>query len=278
MTSRGKKIVATSWAQDPDATENVDTKPLRKVFVRLNSYYRQNDNTNSADCRFSLNNQLLTGARHISIESISMPNMFYNVTHNDDSFRIRHGVGFATTTTVIVPVGYYTITQLVDYINAQIVASNIALTVNEVTKRVKIDGGELNPFYIANVANSIYYTLGWSNSNVIEEDPAGYESFTGPFAYDMSGVTSVYIHSNMLPLKSVDTFGETNDCIFTLSMDQPFGKRTFWKASSEELASTNTTTGSANLTNFYIQLRDKWGYQLDLNGTEWDMVIVAYCE
>ena len=219
----------------------------------------------------------------IIIKSASIPNVFYNVRNNiNNKLYIFHS---GNDYLITIPEGQYTLTQLLDYLNAQpaFLNTGVNLTFNPLLNKIITNNPTIFNFeYLATyppdpsidkIISRCYKLLGLE-AGVDYTIPNS--TFTHPHICDLSGVKNVYVNCSFTKLNSMDSRGY-RDLGGIIPMDVPFGSiKTYINQEQTLDIIQRDPTYSQNLTNPVITLNDVDGNQLNTNGVDWEMCFKIY--
>lgn len=245
------------------------------------------------------NTQLIQSISRIVMINADIPNVFYNINSTGYNFQNIGNNRFIYTNSgnvsiaVIIPPGQYTIQQVLDIINANIVlnglytpTNGIILVLDPITGKVKYTnttGSQL--FGINNGLN----VPGFPNLTSTLSNYLGFQN-GGPWAYtpsvsalnfpNLNGLAEVYITSQKMSDFSslVAGYGIVYPVILNIPLDKPFGSYVNYKNYDPELADIEfpSITQGVNLQSIDLQVRDKWGNILDLSGLPFNLICKVY--
>lgn len=123
------------------------------------------------------------------ISYAQIPSTYYNITPTNNVF--NYGLGLLTNVQIIVPVGSYTLNDLINTIQTLLVAlPNISVNFNTITNLITISSS-VNFSLNFNVNNSISSVLGFS-PNLVYSNSLGFTGLFVPKIYD----NAIYIGCN----------------------------------------------------------------------------------
>lgn len=220
----------------------------------------------------------------IIIKSASIPNVFYNVRDNVNN-KLFVGDGVQNVYLITIPEGQYTLTQLLDYLNAQPAFSNTGanLTFNPLLNKIITNNPTIFNFEyfgtygvgspINRMISRCYKLLGLE-AGTSYSFPTG--ANTHPHICDLSGIKNVYVNCSFTKLNSMDSRGY-RDLGGIIPMDVPFGSiKTYINQEQTLDVIQRDPTYSQNLTDPVITLADVDGNTLDTNGVDWEMCFKIY--
>jgi hypothetical protein len=220
----------------------------------------------------------------IVIKSASIPNVFYNVRDNINN-KLFVGDGVENVYLITIPEGQYTLTQLLDYLNAQPAFLNTGanLTFNAQLNKIITNNptifnfeyfGIFGPNSPNNKIISGCYELLGLTSGVNYSFPTG--ANLHPNICDLSGIKNVYVNCSFSKLNAIETKGY-RDLGGIVPMDVPFGAvKTYLNQEQALDIIQRDPTYSQNLTDPEITLTDIDGNLLNTNGVNWEMCFKIY--
>jgi hypothetical protein len=238
------------------------------------------------------NTQLMQSVSSVVMNSCDIPNVFYNINNTGYNFANSGNNVFLFTDkdgnlqTVTVPAGQYTITQLLAVINNFIVnlgtytpTNGVTLSLNPITNKIEVNNntsGQLFGLPATNPAFTMAPYIGLTSSITI----VGTSSASLQDLPNLAGIQEVYITSqkvsNFSNLVVADSI--QYPCILNVQIDVPFGQFAHYKAQNPEIDDIEygSITQGVNLQVIDIQLRDRWGNILDLQGLPFNLIMKAY--
>ena len=220
----------------------------------------------------------------IIIKSASIPNVFYNIRDNVNN-KLFVGDGVQNVYLITIPEGQYTLTQLLDYLNAQtaFITLNVTLSFNPLLNKIITNNPTIFNFEyfgtygvgspINRMISRCYKLLGLE-AGTSYSIPLG--AFTHPHICDLSGIKNVYVNCSFTKLNSMDSRGY-RDLGGIIPMDVPFGSiKTYINQEQTLDVIQRDPTYSQNLTDPVITLADVDGNTLDTNGVDWEMCFKIY--
>lgn len=257
MTSREKRVVISSDDKDRDSVSNSNFK------VTLKERYA----TQAID--------------RISIAEIIVPNAFYNISDGsadagngpaNNELILEQKVGLPLYITI--PMGQYNVIQFIATlqanINLAIVGDSVVITRNDITNLLTFTF--LIGTYIFSGLSSIAPVIGFINSVI-----NGPLIYIMPYPPDLSGINSVYIHSEALSDGSgIDANKGIINLVDSVSLHNvPYGTFAYKQTTDDVFALINYTM-PRNLNVIDIRLRDREGKILNIGTKRLTLVIKMY--
>lgn len=242
-----------------------------KIIIIASNDKNNTSNTNSdfvVDLKETYHTQ---GIKNILVESISVPNVFYNVRSSTGS--VNNVIVFQEAgqgvLNVSIPEGQYTTTTLMtaieDAVNPSLVnGPTLALTQDPLTNKITFAINPLNnavTFFDASAGSSLAPVFGLESGTIV----AGFTAGTAPYPPDLTGVNMVYIHSPELGENhSINAdFGLIKSIDSVSFHDVPYGSFAYKQNDEADLKLINFDI-ARNLKRVSIILRDDKGKKLDI--------------
>ncbi|MHA2010683.1 MAG: hypothetical protein ACW980_25510 [Promethearchaeota archaeon] len=222
-------------------TSNEVIKNSKCRFLRISSEDKATGNNTRFTVDIGQSGGIIDNVFGFIIHSIECPNVFNNITTNNNNYQVGFG-GPATETDLDlnVPVGYYLIDDLISIMNAQIsaqiaingdtytfVLSKVGIFPNE---RIQIDvnglsAGSCNLF---SSDNTIWENLGiFTTPNAIPPNTpvtiVNGVPYVSPYIPNLIGETAVYVHSRTLAPNHLVEGSGSFSVVDKLNLDNPFG-------------------------------------------------------
>jgi hypothetical protein len=210
----------------------------------------------------------------IVMKSCSIPNTQYNINSNNNSFEFLIGGGpTPTSTTIFVPVGNYTIDELINELTGSGVGEFYGMQIV-----IEFPSGKLNFTFNTTVqllnvesGNSMGTTLGL----LVNSGPIS--NYTADSLPNLTGLQNIYVVSQTLSggtgmidstLNQLAVFGHVN-------MTVPFGQYLHFTTNEEQqdevFFPSDRTIGEVDLS-----LYNDRGQIIDLQGLDWSMIAKIY--
>lgn len=258
--------------------------------VRVSSDFKMLPTMSNSNFAVAYNNtQLMQSISSVVMNSCDIPNVFPNINSTGYNFTNSGNNVFifsdkdGSDQTVVVPAGQYTITQLLAVINTFIVnmgtyspTNGVQLSLDSITNKIQVINTTptLQPFGLITTSTMAPY-LGITDPLI----PIG-QSYSFQGLPNLAGIQEVYITSQKVSNFSnlVVADGIQYPCILNVQIDVPYGQFAHYKAQNPEIDDIEygSITQGINLQVIDIQLRDRWGNILDLQGLPFNLIMKAY--
>jgi len=261
--------------------------------VRVSSDFKMLPSMSNSNFAVAYNNtQLIQGVTSVVMNSCDIPNVFPNINSTGYNFANNGNNLFVfsdkdgSLQTVVVPAGQYTITQLLAVINTFIVSlgtyspiNGVQLTLNPITNKIEVVNTTPTeqPFGLpfTNPAFTMAPYIGLLDTLI----PLG-TSYSLQGLPNLAGIQEVYVTSQKVSNFSNLVVGDgiQYPCILNVQIDKPYGQWVHYKAQNPEIDDIEypSITQGLNLQVIDIQLRDRWGNILDLQGLPFNLIMKAY--
>lgn len=222
----------------------------------------------------------------IIIKSASIVNNFYNIRSGINNKLYVEGTsgGFPSSGVVTITPGQYTITSLLDHINAKPAFINFGATLSfdsATNKIITTVTGSTNFSYLAgptfllpnNTAiEGAYNVLGLVKGTDYVFTPGAH---LHPNMCDLSGVKNIYVETNFSKMNSLDSKGYRNVAVI-IPMDVPYLSVKSYVNQEQLLENIDKEPGSYNLSSPIIEFLDIDRNILDTSGINWEMCFKIY--
>lgn len=243
----------------------------QSMLVRIDSKDRSTGSASPYEMRVNLNDYMLHNIRRILLKSVFLPNTQYNINANNNQLTYDAGAGDKTIT---IPVGQYTVTELLDEMIVQFAAEAPAITmtyvVNSVTKKIQLTFGGTT---ILRASSIIAKIIGMGDA-----DTANLTVHNLPNMYNLSGLQKVYIGSNTIAKgTTMSSSDKSHISVFTeIPITVDFGEIQHRVLS--DLHSIDEVTHSVpfNISDVDITLYDQDLNVVDLNGLDYQIVLKVF--
>jgi len=210
-------------------------------------------------------------SKHIWLESVSLPHVFYNITSKNNDLVIDYG-GLHI---IDVPPGFYSVSQLIAILKSKIdifIAPDIVtITLDSITSKLSFVFTNPNAQFFSADSNTLSTMSPYlgitanSASNIV--------SFTGQEIPNLSGPRMIYIHSKELNLSNTMLSSNRNVSSFaSIPVNVPFLSTISYQTLGSEINYINLQ-GIKDITNVNIKLRLGDGTIANL-GDNHEMIIV----
>jgi hypothetical protein len=261
--------------------------------VRVSSDFKMLPSMSNSNFAVAYNNtQLIQGVTSVVMNSCDIPNVFPNINSSGYNFTDSGNNVFiitdrnGATQSLTVPAGQYTITQLLGVINTFIAslaapytpANGVQLALNPITSKIVVNNNTAGQLF--GLPYSTAFTMAPYIGLTTTINTIGTTSASLQDLPNLAGIQEVYITSqkvsNFSNLVVADSI--QYPCILNVQMDAPFGQFVHYKAQNPEIDDIeySSITQGLNLQVIDIQLRDRWGSILDLQGLPFNLIMKVY--
>jgi len=226
----------------------------KKHILLLNS----NDRTSGTpeNCIFHLNDNDLHECHHVQLKDVFFTNLLYNIKTSNNTLIYAFG---EASYTVVVPVGYYSLNDLITRLNA--LQTHLVFTHNTTEKKLNVSSA--SPSFI-HKNGTINKVIGFETV----ETATASTSYTGYQPYNL--IPSHYIHIISNKLAEPDSLLNSNNkrhaVIASIPIAVPFGY-TVVRTEERDSADYCHHNSMVNLSTIDIRLVDDNFDQVDLNGS-----------
>lgn len=254
--------------------------------LRVSSDFKTANSESNSNFFVSYNNvQLLQGITRCVMKSAEIPNVFYNISDKGYNF---YNTG-NNTMTYIDPLnvsvsfsinpGQYTLAQLIAQINLFLFSvytpyGSVSLYLNPLTQKIEIINTSGQSFGISLSTISPYLgmlsVVPWTTSSLV--------FFAG--MPNLSGLQEIYVTSQKISDCSnmVVASNTMYPVILNIQIDKPFGQYIHYASQHPEIDDIEypSISQGTNIQLVDIQLRDRWGNIVDLQGLPFNIIIKCY--
>lgn len=223
---------------------------------------------------FTTSDRDLHQVRHVSLKSVEIPNTQYNINSRNNVFNWNDGAPQSVT----IPVGQYTMTDLLTALNAVVTPITTGFVLSEVTLRRKILFTSLtNPVTIQSTVTDPTNTMA-PLLGVTIDSPVLFTTFESTSIYDISGLTHIYIASQALSnTTSMITGASQKTNIFAdVPISVPFGAIQTKDLGNEENLDVSDFHSLKNISTIDIELQSAPEVHAELNGVQWTIVLKVW--
>lgn len=205
--------------------------------------------------------------KSLSIEWLQIPNSFYNINSNYNTFTLAvSGVNH----TVTISGGNYTSSQFCSALQTQLgaVATGVSFypSIDTITGKLGITASSNEQFSItSNSVNGRWLGMN-EGQTILFTGITTDTSFTSSNVVDLSGTRYIELQTD-IPLDSVNTRDRNKNILARVFVNGNSFDYTTYTSQSFQFVKLNTN----KLNHCRFKLLDEWGYLLDLNGNEWSM-------
>lgn len=261
--------------------------------VRVSSDFKMLPTMSNSNFSVAYNNtQLIQGITSVVMNSCDIPNVFYNINSTGYNFTDSGNNVFifsdkdGNLQTINVPAGQYTMTQLLAFINTFIAslaapytpANGVQLVLNPITNKIQVNNNTAGQLF--GLPLSAAFTMAPYIGLTTTITLVGTSSASLQDLPNLAGIQEVYITSqkvsNFSNLVVADSI--QYPLILNVQIDKPYGQWVHYKAQNPEIDDIEypSITQGLNLQTIDIQLRDRWGNILDLQGLPFNLIFKAY--
>lgn len=263
-------------------------------FLIVTSNDKTSDSVSNSDFKVRLGDtyfsQQVCG---ISVASCTVPNVVYNINEHNNKFLVSRGVPPLTLTESVIPIGQYTISQLMPAVTTAILntpllgALNIVITQDPITQKLvfKTDTTQVFKFYYTSIAggvvlsSTIWEILGLDPKVPLYTstiDPAdGKNTIFATHIPNLSGNQYLNILSNLSENNSIDGQGVKSLLEIVNLYDTPFGSYHTQTTNMAEHAVIKYVN-PRNLNNITIKLVDEKYRDIDIGNFSVTVVLRIY--
>lgn len=232
------------------------------IQIYLDSKYATKRDNNSGNSYFQISPVYVQDGNHIhlSLVNATVPYSFYNVNSSNNIFTYDYVGGPQLTFTV--PVGNYTIYQILSHINTN--WTNFTCSYNSITNKVTLS----NPSQFTIYSGGFAKLLGFSQNAYPTGTPY---TTTSNVCVNLYTITQIQIETNLLTYNVSNTQNKTNNRNILASIPvgcAPFGLIVYENTSQYK---TNLYVGEFNFVD--IRLIDNNGNIIDMNGCDFCMTL-----
>jgi hypothetical protein len=240
-------------------------------FVVINSAYRTSDSRSTSDFTYNIGTSIETD--FVTIKSVSIPHVEYNITISKNKLRISSG---GTTHDLTVPVGQYDVSQLITELQAQIIAAiggTCAITLDPVTKKLNFQASAGLRISTDKTLSSISKYLGipYNSGFYPITDSTNFDATALPV---LQGSNNYYLASSVLSqgYASILTNGQRVPIIMPVPIDVEYGRIQQYESNDTEL-NTKQFSRPQNIQNIDIKIYDDDLNIVDLQGQDIEVVL-----
>ena len=267
--------------------------------LRISSDFKTASSASNSDFQVAFNNvSLLQGITRCVMKSADLPNVFYNVNSIGYNFagignnRLLWRDSSGQTNSFVYTPGQYTLQEVLDAFNTHISAQynppgSVNLSIDPITSHIVLNNTSMFGQSIGIYPESFVNAFGF-NSTI-----SPYLGIIGTeFAWlptdgrqalglsNMAGIQEVYVTSQKISDSSnmVVAANTMYPVILNIQVDKPFGEFVHYASQHPEIDDIEypSLTQGTNLQLVDIQLRDRWGHILDLQGLPFNLIVKCY--
>ena len=254
----------------------------REKIVIVSSQDKDDGSISNSNFRVTLKERYATqSVDRISIIESIVPNSFYNISDGsteggngpeNNNLILEQKVG--TPLSITISAGQYNVIQFIASLQASInlvlVGDSVVITRNDITNLLTFTF--IVGTYTFSSLSSMAHVIGF-----IDSITTGPQVYTMPYPPDLSGINSVYIHSEALSDGSgIDASKGIINLVDSISLHNvPYGTFSY-KQTTDASLSTISYTMPRNLNVIDIRLRDREGKILNIGTKKLTLVIKMY--
>lgn len=246
----------------------------KSSFIVINSKYRTRDSRSTSDFTFSIGQSL--EVRGISVKSVSIPNIAYNINKNTQKLIVvKNGIEL----TLQLPIGQYDITKLISGLEAGLRALLLdgTLTVGITALTSRLFFTSTVPFQIkTGLTSPLSDILGATDfESNFPASPS--TSFEIDGAVALSGIKNYFLVSQSLSsgFSGIFSNGQRLPLVTNIPIDTPYGTITHFEIDDSKVDS-RVFPRSQNIQLIDIKIIDENGYIIDLNSHHVEIVCKVY--
>jgi hypothetical protein len=253
--------------------------------LRVSSDFKTANSESNSNYFVAYNNvALLQGITRCVMKSADIPNVFYNIDNRGYNFS-NTGNNTLTwtdplnvTALTTIPPGQYNITQLLSLINTAFNAAYtgaVSLILNPLTQKIEISNTS-GLFFGISINSTIAPYLGMLSA--VPWTTVPFVAFAG--FPNLSGLQEIYVTSQKISDCSnmVVASNTMYPVILNIQIDKPFGEWVHYASQHPEIDDIEypSISQGTNIQLVDIQLRDRWGNIVDLQGLPFNIIIKCY--
>ena len=254
--------------------------------LRVSSDFKTANSESNSNFFVSYNNvQLLQGITRCVMKSAEIPNVFYNISDKGYNFYNTGNNKFIwvdasnQTQVITIPRGQYSITQLLAALNLYFFSEytpngSVKLMYNTITQKIFIDNMSGQNFGIS-ITSTIAPYLGILSDILPTSNTVFFAGMP-----NLSGLQEIYVTSQKISDCSnmVVASNTMYPVILNIQIDKPFGQYIHYASQHPEIDDIEypSISQGTNIQLVDIQLRDRWGNIVDLQGLPFNIIIKCY--
>ena len=240
-------------------------------FVVINSAYRTSDSRSTSDFTYNIGSSIETD--YVTIKSVSIPHIEYNITQTKNKLRISSGgVDYDLT----IPIGQYNVAQLITELQTQIISAvggTCFIIIDPVTQKLNFQASAGIKISTDKTVSSlskyigIFYSTGfYPVADSVNFDAQGLPVLQGPNNY--------YLASNVLSqgFASILTSGQRVPIIMPVPVTVEYGQIQQYESNDAEL-NTKQFSRPQNIQNIDIKIYDDDLNVVDLHGQDIEVIL-----
>ena len=239
---------------------NTTIDPIQ-IYLKSNEYTTLHNGSFKSDISFELKNNITIPNNveaYIQLNSFKFTNAFYNISNYNNMFYYSLSSNINTILTIVIPIGQYTILNLISTLNTSL-SSNIVLTYSNTTFKITFSSATYT-FIIRAGQNDCLNVLGLLTSSIQSNTTSSTKLI------NLSGVQVVYLSLTNIKLSSNSSKSSTTSNILeSINVDSLIGNtQSYYNPTNSRYKISD------NYLNFIdIKLFDEYNRLLDFNNTDW---------
>lgn len=234
--------------------------------LRITSRDRASSSRSKYDITFQTSDRDLANVRQIELKSAIIPNTYYNVNSNNNTWLFNNTLNGTSTFTI--PVGQYTTSTLITELQSQV--PGLTVTQSTLTEKLSFNIAGTYDFTSLADGNLMAPLLGIENT---QNGLAG--TTVADNMPDLTGLRHVYLFSNTLTDDVMHRAGKVRQNVFaTIPITVPFGNsQVHEEAGGSDTHDDHRYIRTRDISNIDMKLLDSDDNVIDLNGLEWEVIL-----
>ncbi len=240
-------------------------------FIVINSAYRTSDSRSTSDFTYNIGSSIEVD--YVTIKSVSIPHIEYNINNIKNKLRISSG---GTVHDLTIPIGQYTVNQLITELQTQIISAvggTCVITLDPVTQKLNFQtSAGIRISTVKSVSSlSKYIGIAYSNSYYPIADSVNFDATGLPI---LQGPNNYYLASNVLSqgFASILTNGQRVPIILPVPVTVQYGQIQQYESNDTEL-NTKQFSRPQNVQNIDIKIYDDDLEIVDLHGQDIEVIL-----
>lgn len=240
-------------------------------YIVINSAYRTSDSRSTSDFTYNIGSSLETD--FVTIKSVSIPHVEYNINSTKNKLRISSG---GVVHDLTIPVGQYDVSQLITELQTQIITAiggTCAITLDPVTKKLNFQASAgLRVSTVKTVSSlSKYLGIAYGTSYYPTTDSINFNATGIPV---LQGPNNYYLASSVLSqgYASILTSGQRVPIILPVPVDVEYGQIQQYESNDTEL-NTKQFSRPQNIQNIDIKIYDDDLQIVDLHSQDIEVIL-----
>jgi len=213
----------------------------------------------------------------ISLQELTIPNTFNNITIENNKISFRIGEVIAPTT-IEIPVGIYNVYTFRDYLNSTQLFSDFDMTCVYNKNNYKYSFVSILEIRLINTethpttCGGIIGLEKTNNNKYVDVVyPTGYATYTITMSgsVNFSGTPFIYLKLTNMPLTNINSYGVINDTLSRIPVNSPLGYKIFYRPSE----TIKFLIGSQVLTSLTLTIEDTNNNSVVSNSSEFQALL-----